>query len=46
MIDTISDRTYFVIDEAEYDAFIADLFAYGIASADERRELCGEFWLS
>ena len=30
LIDEISDRTYFIIDEEEYDSFIEELANYGI----------------
>ena len=33
LIDEISDRTYFIIDEDEYDAFIELLDAYNITDA-------------
>ena len=33
LIDEISDRTYFIIDEDEYDAFISELGDYGITDA-------------
>lgn len=33
LIDEISDRTYFIIDEDEYDAFIEELANYGINDA-------------
>ena len=32
-IDVISDRTYYIIDEDEYDAFISELECYGITDA-------------
>ena len=32
-IDVISDRTYYIIDEDEYDAFICELECYGITDA-------------
>ena len=32
-IDEISDRTSFIIDEDEYDAFIEELHSYGIKDA-------------
>lgn len=35
LIDEISDRTYFIIDEAEYDAFINELNDEGITNAEE-----------
>ena len=35
LIDAISDRTYFIIDEDEYDAFIEELANYGINDASE-----------
>ena len=33
LIDEISDRTYFIIDEDEYDEFIEELANYGINDA-------------
>ena len=33
LIDEISDRTSFIIDEDEYDAFIEELDSYGITDA-------------
>jgi uncharacterized glyoxalase superfamily protein PhnB len=35
LIDEISDRTYFIIDEDEYDAFIEELANYGITDASQ-----------
>jgi len=35
LIDEIADRTYFIIDEAEYDAFIDELKDEGITTASE-----------
>ena len=35
LIDEISDRTYFIIDEEEYDAFIEELANYGINDASD-----------
>ena len=35
LIDEISDRTHYIIDEDEYDAFIEELSDYGITTADE-----------
>jgi hypothetical protein len=34
LIDEISDRTSFIIDEDEYDAFISELDDYGITDAE------------
>ena len=33
LIDEISDRTYYIIDENEYDEFIEELANYGITDA-------------
>ncbi len=33
LIDEISDRTYYIIDENEYDEFISELGDYGITDA-------------
>ena len=33
LIDAISDRTYYIIDENEYDEFIEELDSYGIKDA-------------
>lgn len=33
LIDEISDRTYYIIDEEEYDSFIEELANYGINDA-------------
>ena len=41
LIDEISDRTNFIIDEAEYDAFIAQLKDEGITTAEE---FCDRFY--
>ena len=35
LIDEISDRTYYIIDEDEYETFIEELNAYGITTAGE-----------
>ena len=35
LIDEISDRTSFIIDEAEYDAFIDELKDQGITTAEQ-----------
>ena len=35
LIDEISDRTYFIVDEDEYDEFIAELADYGITTAEQ-----------
>ena len=35
LIDEISDRTYCIIDEEEYDAFIEELKGYGITTAEQ-----------
>ena len=35
LIDEISDRTYYIIDEEEYDAFIEELNDYGITTAEQ-----------
>ena len=35
LIDTISDRTYYIIDEEEYDEFISELESEGITTASE-----------
>ena len=35
LIDEISDRTYFIIEEHEYDAFINELKDEGITNAEE-----------
>ena len=35
LIDEISDRTYFIIDEDEYDAFIEELANYGINDVEQ-----------
>ena len=35
LIDEISDRTSYIIDEEEYDAFIEELANYGINDASE-----------
>lgn len=34
LIDEISDRTHFIIDEDEYDAFIDELESHGIEDSD------------
>ena len=34
-IDSISNRTYFIIDEDEYDLFIEELANYGINDAEQ-----------
>jgi len=34
-IDEISDRTYYIIDEEEYDAFIGELELYGVTTAEQ-----------
>ena len=34
-IDIISDKTYFIIDEDEYDSFIEELSLYGIEDAQQ-----------
>ena len=35
LIDAISDRTYYIIDEEEYDEFISELDSEGITTASE-----------
>jgi len=35
LIDAISDRTYYIIDEDEYDEFIEELDSEGITTAEE-----------
>lgn len=35
LIDEISDRTSYIIDEDEYDEFIEELNSYGITTSDE-----------
>ena len=35
LIDEISDRTYYIIDEEEYDMFIEELANYGINDASD-----------
>jgi len=35
LIDEISDRTSFIIDEADYDKFIEELSDYGITTAEQ-----------
>ncbi len=35
LIDEISDRTYYIVDEDEYDEFIEELAAYGITTAEQ-----------
>ena len=35
LIDEISDRTYYIIDEEEYDEFIEELANYGINDASQ-----------
>jgi len=35
LIDEISDRTYYIIDEEEYDSFIEELANYGINDASQ-----------
>tara|TARA_Y100000748_G_scaffold13219_1_gene10744 strand:- start:77 stop:574 length:498 start_codon:yes stop_codon:yes gene_type:complete len=35
LIDEISDRTYYIIDEEDYDDFIEELLGYGITTASE-----------
>lgn len=35
LIDEISDRTYYIIDEDEYDTFIEELANYGINDASQ-----------
>ena len=35
LIDEISDRTYYIIEEHEYDAFIEELADYGITTAEQ-----------
>ena len=35
LIDEISDRTHFIIDEDEYDSFIEELANYGINDASQ-----------
>lgn len=43
-IDTIADRTYYIIDENEYDAFIDELKSHGIEDADQFEDkFRGEF---
>ena len=44
LVDCISDRTYFIIDEDEYDEFITDIVDYGITDCVEFDEaFAGEF---
>ena len=44
LIDTISDRTYYIIDEDEYDEFLDELDSYGITDACKFDEaFSGEF---
>ena len=44
LIDEISDRTHFIIDEDEYDEFIAELDAYNIPDASTFEDaFYGEF---
>ena len=44
LIDTISDRTYYIIDEDEYDQFIEELADYGITTAEQFEDAFdGEF---
>ena len=44
LIDEISDRTYSIIDEDEYDAFIQELDSLGITDASTfENAFCGEF---
>ena len=44
LIDEISDRTYFIIDEDEYDEFIEHLAEYDINTAEDfESAFCGEF---
>jgi hypothetical protein len=35
LIDAISERTYYITDEEEYDEFISELESEGITTADE-----------
>ena len=35
LIDEISDRTYYIIDEEEYDSFIEELANYGINDSSQ-----------
>ena len=35
LIDEISDRTYYIIDEDEYDGFMGELSSYGITTAEQ-----------
>ena len=41
LIDEISDRTYFIIDEEEYDSFIEELANYGINDASQFEDAFG-----
>ena len=44
LIDEISDRTHFIIDEDEYDEFIEHLAEYDITTAEQfESAFCGEF---
>ena len=44
LIDVISDRTYHIIDEDEYDQFIDELSDYGITTAEQFEDAFnGEF---
>jgi len=44
LIDEISDRTSYIIDEDEYDAFIEELSSYGITTAEQFQDAFrGEF---
>ena len=43
LIDEISDRTYYIIDEDEYDGFMEELSSYGITTAEQFQDaFCGE----
>lgn len=43
-IDEISDRTSFIIDEGEYDEFIAELESYGIETASQFEDAFNGEW--
>ena len=44
LIDEISDRTSFIIDEDEYDEFIDELNGYGITTASQFEDAFNSEW--
>ena len=44
LIDEISDRTYYIIDEEDYDDFIEELADYGITNASEFEDAFNGEW--